>query len=329
MIYSTIDECSDSGYFQNTGREVQRSRLVIEVRSTSAMASDLEYTPTSSDADFSLCSDPMVLPSVDAPERLKELWWLHGHPHSKRYSDESLDSLAALVRHNGKTLRGKTAFLHPIGLKPSMPYNSMTWDEFDTSTEQLAYLYGLQLKEKLEQAKIEKRQPTVAMLGQGITIHYFCTQLALQKLGCRVLLLAESNTTAAVYHLLKSCNACAVVVDERNLQADVPYILHFLMIKASSNLHDDFHKHHTATTVKLAEIVKSIAFRSTGDIWDQHSFIIHSSGSTGMPKPIIHTNRSLMLIARMYRLFPEFEVSNWYLLFPLYVTYTSRFEASH
>ncbi|KAK4966444.1 hypothetical protein LTR42_011609 [Elasticomyces elasticus] len=58
-------------------------------------------------------------------------------------------------------------------------------------------------------------------------------------------------------------------------------------------------------------------FRSS-DPWNSHSLIIHSSGTTGLPKPIFHSHRSMMLIARMYRVLPEFAINNWYLLFPLF-----------
>lgn len=71
------------------------------------------------------------------------------------------------------------------------------------------------------------------------------------------------------------------------------------------------------SSVLESEEVNAVKFQDFGDIWERHTFIIHSSGSTGMPKPIVHTNRSLMLIARMYRLFQEFNIENWFLLFPL------------
>jgi hypothetical protein len=255
---------------------------------------------------IAICSDPSVVPSDNASKRTKELWWLHGHPHSKRYSDPKLVSLATLVRHDGHVFKGQKAFLYPASAEAMTPYKYMTWDEFDSVTETIALSYACQLRKELDEANVFQKQPTIALLGGGKTLEYFCTQLALQKLGVRVLLLAESNVLNALHHLLESCHALAVITDSKNSRTDTMGIRKLNMIdvlpQSSDSLHTD---------------LDAVKFQDFGDVWERHTFIIHSSGSTGMPKPIIHTNRSMMLIARMYRLFQEFDVENWFLLFPL------------
>jgi acyl-CoA synthetase (AMP-forming)/AMP-acid ligase II len=251
------------------------------------------------------CSDPLVVPSEKASNRTKELWWLHGHPHSKRYSDPKLVTLAALARHDGDVYTGQKAFLYPTSLEAGCSYESMTWDEFDQVTEGIALIYANQLKAELEEANSTQQQPTIALLGRGITLGYFCTQFALQKLGVRVLLLAESNASSALHHLLETCNALAIIMDSRNSGTDTKGV-------RKLDLVDYFPKER----IDQAQ-VDELKFQDFGDVWERHAFIIHSSGSTGMPKPTVHTNRSMMLIARMYRLFQEFDIENWFLLFPL------------
>jgi acyl-CoA synthetase (AMP-forming)/AMP-acid ligase II len=251
-----------------------------------------------------VCSDPSVVPSEGASERNKKLWWLHGHPHSKRYSNPSLISLTALVRHDGLTYRGQPGFLYPFG--SDTLYEAMNWDEFDRITENLALLYAQSFREELEDANRTQRQPTIGLLGGGNSVEYFCTQLSLVKLGVRVLLLAESNPSNALHHLLDSCDVSVVVTDSKNAKVGMQQVRKISMVE---NL-----PWNAATS--SAE-VDSVKFQDFGDVWERHTFIIHSSGSTGLPKPIIHTNRSMMLIARMYRLFQDFEVKNWFLLFPL------------
>ncbi|KAG0647940.1 Nonribosomal peptide synthase [Hyphodiscus hymeniophilus] len=253
------------------------------------------------------CSDPSVVPSINATERTKELWWLHGHPHSKRYSDAKLVSLGALVRHDGLLYKGQKAFLYPASAEPATKYKSMTWDEFDSVTETIALSYASQLRSELDKANVTQIQPTLALLGEGKTLEYFCTQLALQKLGVRVLLLAESNALNALHYLLESCQVWAVIVDSKNSKTDIMNLRKLDMIQGFPQSRDFIYAD-----------LDAVKFQDFGDVWERHSFIIHSSGSTGMPKPIIHTNRSMMLIARMYRLFQDFEVENWFLLFPLY-----------
>jgi acyl-CoA synthetase (AMP-forming)/AMP-acid ligase II len=255
---------------------------------------------------IAICSDPSVVPAENASRRTKELWWLHGHPHSKRYSDPKLVSLAALVRHDGHVYRGRKAFLYPASSEVKTPYKSMTWDQFDSVTETVALSYAYQLRNELGEANISQKQPTIALLGGGKTLEYFCTQLALQKLGVRVLLLAESNALNALHHLLESCHALAVITDSKNSSTDTMGI-------RKLDMFDGFPQSSDSIYADL----DAVKFQDYGNVWERHSFIIHSSGSTGMPKPIIHTNRSMMLIARMYRLFQGFDVENWFLLFPL------------
>jgi acyl-CoA synthetase (AMP-forming)/AMP-acid ligase II len=261
-----------------------------------------EITPKS----VRICSDPSVVLSDKASKRTRELWWLHGHPHSKRYSNPKLVSLGALVRHDGVTYKGQKAFLYPISARATTPYKSITWDEFDRVTESIALSYAQELRKELNEANSTGKQPTIALLGAGKTIEYFCTELALQKLGVRVLLLAESNALSALHHLLESCQALAVIMDAKNAGTDTNGIRKLDMIEMLPQ-----------NPCRKPSEVDAVKFQDFGDVWERHSFIIHSSGSTGMPKPIMHTNRSMMLIARMYRLFQEFDVNNWFLLFPL------------
>jgi acyl-CoA synthetase (AMP-forming)/AMP-acid ligase II len=255
-------------------------------------------------AKGSVCSDPSVLPPEGGSEANKKLWWLHGDPHSTRYSNPSLTSLAALVRYDGLTYKGQPGFLYPAG--PGSSYEAMTWDEFDTITENLAALYAENLREELEDANRTQRQPTVALLGGGNSVEYFCTQLGLMKLGVRLLLLAESNPSNALHHLLDSCDVSVVITDAKNAKVEMQQIRKIKMIESLPK----------GQAVSSSE-VDSFRFQDFGDVWERHTFIIHSSGSTGLPKPIVHTNRSMMLVARMYRLFQDFEVKNWFLLFPL------------
>lgn len=264
-----------------------------------------ESLPTSAKS-IAICSDASVVVSEKASEKNKERWWLHGHPHSKRYANPSLTSLGALVRHSGRTYGSNEGFLFPSSVDSSAEYKSMTWENFDRVTESLALLYAAELKLEMRAANVAKKQPTVGLLGRGVTIEYFCTQLALQKLGVKVLLLAESNASNAIHFLLDTCQAVAVITDSGNSKVDTNSVRKIGMVEILPSA--------LQSSYQSADCVK---FQDFGDIWERHSFIIHSSGSTGMPKPIFHTNRSMMSIARMYRLFQDFEVNNWFLLFPL------------
>lgn len=172
----------------------------------------------------------------------------------------------------------------------------------------VAALHSASFHQQLVDGIDTARQPTIALLGSGNTIAYFVTQLALVTLGLRVLLLSPSNSDIARDHLLAACDAVGLVVEDQLMQKaqdlGLPVVSMAELPSSGPSENDD----------------ASILSFASDDVWSSHSYIIHSSGTTGLPKPIIHTHRSMMLIARMYRLFPDFAIDNWYLAFPLYVT---------
>ncbi|KAI7285022.1 male sterility protein [Hortaea werneckii] len=255
---------------------------------------DLEKTSSRS-------SNDSVLPSATADKRLKALWYEHGHPYSERFANPSLISLPSLLEYNARTRGDEIGFLCP----EENGFRKISWIEFNDLVRALAASYAGTFQAQLVAGTANAKQPTVALLGVGHTFQYFATQLALVRLGFRVLLLSPSNATAARDHLLDACDVVGIVAEEQFLQTvqdlDMP------VTKLLSR----------PTKDAVSEQTHALAFVPT-DFWNSHSFVIHSSGTTGLPKPIIHTHRSMMLIARMYRLFPEFYISNWYLAFPLF-----------
>lgn len=205
-----------------------------------------------------------------------------------------------MLEYNAKTRGNETGFLYP----EENSFRKVSWIEFNDLVRALAASYADVFQAQLVAGIANARQPTVALLGVGHTFQYFATQLALVRLGLRVLLLSPSNATAARHHLLEACDVMGIVADEQLLQT-----LQDLDMPVAELL-------SRPTAESFTEKKDVLAFVPI-DSWNSHSFVIHSSGTTGLPKPIIHTHRSMMLIARMYRLFPEFYISNWYLAFPL------------
>ncbi|KAK0376729.1 male sterility protein [Colletotrichum limetticola] len=251
--------------------------------------------------------DPTVFPALDADEQLKKLWQLHGHPHSSRFSDPKLTSVAALVEHNAATQPSKPAFIHPIGDS----FEVLDWARLNQFYLRASSFYSKQFREEIGAANETGQQPTVALLGVGNSISYLITQFALNRLHLRVLLLSNKNSLATRDHLLRVCNVIAIIIDEANeasLHGESPGQLPLTKLVSLDELREN----------KPEAFEEPCIGFETDDEWTLQSMIIHSSGSTGVPKPIIHTNRSLCQIARMYRLLPEFFIENWYLCFPLF-----------
>ncbi|KAL1301564.1 hypothetical protein AAFC00_005801 [Neodothiora populina] len=246
-------------------------------------------------------SDTSVFPSENADSRLKKLWAQHGDIQSSKYLDANLTSLPRLIKFNARTRPDELAYLVPR----DDIFASITWEQFDHLTEYVAAQYSQAFQGELETSLSMNQQPTLALLGSGNTFRYWVSQVALLKLGVRVLLLSDKNAEVARDHLMRVCNAVGVVVEQkyvRHVQGLQVPIVPFVPVSLEWD------------PKPVSEYVR---FESD-DEWNQQTMIIHSSGSTGLPKPIIHTNRSIMLIARMYRLFQSFIVENWYLCFPLF-----------
>lgn len=181
-------------------------------------------------------------------------------------------------------------------------FERLNWGDVDRRVTALAHQYSAVFRQQILDGTKARRQPTIALLGVGHTFAYLATQLALVKLGLRVLLLSPGNSGIARDHLLTVCDVVGVVAEEQ-------------LVPSAAGI--DTPVTPMLTSQHLDASSKDLIVFEPDDLWNSHSFIIHSSGTTGLPKPIIHTHRSMMLIARMYRLFPEFYISNWYLAFPL------------
>ncbi|KAI5203917.1 male sterility protein [Aureobasidium subglaciale] len=240
-----------------------------------------------------------VYPAKNANVKLRELWTRHGDPQSERYSNPELDSLAALVRYNARVYPDQVAYLVPKGDL----FDKLTWSEFDALTDLSAAYYAKSFTFKIDIQGAKFSQLTIALLGVGNTFDYWVAQIGLCKLGVRLLLLSDRNADVARDHLLDICNATGIVTE-----AKLRNTLNHLSVQVVT----------IPSLAQLRVVVPSDWKFDCKDPWNEHAMIIHSSGSTGLPKPIFHTNRSLMLIARMYRLFQSFVVENWYNCFPLF-----------
>lgn len=113
--------------------------------------------------------------------------------------------------------------------------------------------YARTLREELEDANKTQRQPKIGLLGGGNSMKYFCTQLALTKLGVRVLLLAESNPTNALHHLLDNCDFSVVITDSKNAKVRMQQVHKIEMIESLPK----------AATTSSAEL-DSIRFQDLG-----------------------------------------------------------------
>ncbi|KAH8891456.1 male sterility protein [Thozetella sp. PMI_491] len=256
--------------------------------------------------------DPYVFPPPDADAHLLKLWNMNGHLYSTRYTNPDITSLSALIRHNAKTQPNSLAYLYPTG-QSGKEFQRVSFLELDELVTKAAALYARMFATEIANANQETTQPTIAMIGVGITFDYFITLLALLRLHVRVLLLSNKNALVAHQHLLGSCNAVGCIVDATNTDA-IGTEQGFLQAPIGLATIEELQKGDAGNDQTDGS---KLGFK-TDDEWNLPSVIIHSCGTTGMPKPIIHTNRSICLIARHYRLYRDFYIENFQLCAPLF-----------
>ncbi|KAL5322381.1 hypothetical protein ACEPPN_010354 [Leptodophora sp. 'Broadleaf-Isolate-01'] len=126
----------------------------------------------------------------------------------------------------------------------------------------------------------------IALLAPS-NLDYVASIFALSRLGFAVLLLSNRLATEAYVHLLKGTN-CRRIVSSENLSKAVSNIQSELEITNYPLLaHSDYDVHNPLLPRFPRRIGSSDQSRKT-------AFIIHSSGSTGYPKPIFQTHEACL-----------------------------------
>ncbi len=226
------------------------------------------------------------------------------------YANPEITSISALVKYNAVSKPQSLAYLLPS--TDSTSFSSVNFAELDELVSRAAIKYSLTFNDEIKSGNAEGKQPTIALVGVGITFDYLIAVLALLRLHIRVLLLSNKNSLVAHQYLLSECTVVGCIADRANIGV----------------LGQEEGFHRPPVPLILVDSIKEVEFGSDGcdsssrgfrtdDEWTLPSVIIHSSGTTGMPKPIVHTNGSICLIARHYRLYRDFYVENFQLCAPL------------
>jgi acyl-CoA synthetase (AMP-forming)/AMP-acid ligase II len=177
----------------------------------------------------------------------------------------------------------------PILSYPSsgIEYVDYTYRQLNTFASRVAQKYKTLIPQRLSSSDPET---VVGLLGPS-NFEYFITILALSKLGHTVLFLSTRISTAAYSSLFQTTGANHVLVDEsfREIAAQVKEGLpslqvHSITDKASFDYPISEFNDENRFDQNLKPEVES----------SKISWIIHSSGSTGLPKPIYQTHSAAL-----------------------------------
>ncbi|KAJ5290907.1 hypothetical protein N7478_000158 [Penicillium angulare] len=175
------------------------------------------------------------------------------------------------------------AFPTPGHIRSNEKYEFFRAKDLDRLAEGVAAVY---VQSQLQPVWRDRKEVgVIAILGKS-TLEYFASLLGLCRLGYAVLLLSPRLATEAAVSLL-DCTKCSTLVYMREYEAVAERI----------------QKHRTLKVIQTPErdvfdtgLTTGIDWRSGQDTGaaDRTAFIMHSSGSTGMPKPIFQTHRSCL-----------------------------------
>lgn len=190
------------------------------------------------------------------------------------------------------SIRAQVAADQPILGYPSegVQYVEYTYGQIDTfaSAAALCLAESLPLREKSSDP-----EAVVAILGPS-TIDYLVTVLALSRLGFTVLFLSTRISEAAYVSLLKSTKCSNICIDASfqktivGVQAQLPELK--VLEVVSREIFDAEEGQQPSGADRFQQQRQFDLSEESSKI----SWIIHSSGSTGLPKPIYQTHAAAL-----------------------------------
>ncbi|KAF2177428.1 male sterility protein [Zopfia rhizophila CBS 207.26] len=195
--------------------------------------------------------------------------------------EASIQTVDALIRHRARS--------NPYA--PIVSYPSSGIEFVDYSMQQLdvfAYRAARHYQSWIPTRKSSAVKPTtVALLGPS-NFDYLITMLALTKLGHTVLFLSTRISQLAIESLIETTGATYLLADSRYLQTASKVkenLAHIEVAEIAGETVYDFPIEVHADTRMDYQLDQSVETLN-------NIYIIHSSGSTGLPKPIYQPHKS-------------------------------------
>ncbi|QKD62271.2 uncharacterized protein FOBCDRAFT_245590 [Fusarium oxysporum Fo47] len=197
--------------------------------------------------------------------------------------DSQLHTIDSLIRHRASTYPHDHVLSYPSS---GINYVDYTLQQLDVFAWRVAKHYQANLPTR---ETSDEKPAVVAMLGPS-NLEYLITMLALNKLGHTALLLSTRIPQIAVESLVNATGATAIIADGRfaeladNVSNSIS-TLRCLPIAGREDFEYSIEAHgDTQLDGHLDPKIET----------ENIAWIIHSSGSTGLPKPIYQTQKSCL-----------------------------------
>ncbi|OHW95844.1 putative male sterility protein [Colletotrichum incanum] len=195
--------------------------------------------------------------------------------------DSTIKTVDELVRRRARAHPDQVIVSYPSS---GITYVDYTMRQLDVFAYRVAKLYEQRITSRLSS---DEKPTTVAVLGPS-NFDYLITMLALTKLGHTTLFLSTRISQEAVESLIKVTGAQYLLADKRYLEtaeAAKQALPHLDVLEIAGQSAFDFPIEVHADT--RLDYGRDLSVETNNLI-----YIIHSSGSTGLPKPIYQTQKS-------------------------------------
>jgi acyl-CoA synthetase (AMP-forming)/AMP-acid ligase II len=205
------------------------------------------------------------------------------HTHVDNVAKFDPRTIDALLRKQSQSHPNEPILAYP---NEHGEYVEYTYRQLDIFAFRVAQKYAGIIPQR--QSSSEKER-VVGLLGAS-NLDYFITVLALSKLGFTVLFLSTRISNIAYQSLLEGTSSCHLLVDSsfteiaKDLQVKIPSLVVGEIAPSSVFQSALANERNTRLDKNLNPEVEATKI----------SWIIHSSGSTGLPKPIYQTHQAAL-----------------------------------
>ncbi|PNH39895.1 hypothetical protein VD0004_g7021 [Verticillium dahliae] len=197
---------------------------------------------------------------------------------------DKINSINDFILHQAQSIPDTPLIAYPRSDQGSADWGDYTAKDLDTFTDEAAKeLAGLGLRPAERKSNTAE---VVALLGPS-NLDYIVSILALSRMGFSVLFLSNRLPTEAYVSLLEKTK-CTRVLSISKFDTTIANIQAVYPLQAFPLLN---------SSVYTRKSLYPIRFQRETELVNEEdciAFIVHSSGSTGLPKPIFQTHRACL-----------------------------------